>query len=241
MDVFFQITNGEAEWCLLGDEYLVQLEAGAGSVAGARVLPSVYTNDFRSLFEDKLKALFSYLGLSQGLIWMEIFHDGAAYYFNEVGYRPNGSLSIVGIDYLCSINTVAADIYYALTGRGLSHGFSSLILKEVPRTKKKVCEYWVAAKPGTIGSIEGIDSLRKHQNVLAAFPKYGVGATIPHTNGFAQNFCVIHFGYDNESELCSILDFIRNTIKVSDINGKDMIIHKSDAFIDNLVSNDSRL
>ncbi|WP_028520043.1 hypothetical protein [Ruminococcus flavefaciens] len=74
MDVFFQITNSQIEFCGLGDKYPVQLAEGAGSVAGARILPSIYTEDFRARFEDKIKAMFSSVNLTQGLIWMEVFH-----------------------------------------------------------------------------------------------------------------------------------------------------------------------
>ncbi|MCR5623923.1 MAG: hypothetical protein K6G11_01620 [Lachnospiraceae bacterium] len=236
MDVFFQITNSEIEFLLIGDKYPVQLAEGAGSVAGIRVLPSIYTDDFRLRFEEKIKNMFSSLKLKQGLIWMEVFHDGDSYYFNEVGYRPNGSLTIIGIDYLCGINTVAADIYYALTGKGKDREFSSLILKEHSSGKSKVCEYWIAVKPGKIGKIEGIDVLNKDKNILASFPKYDVGSVVPHTDGFAQNFCVIHFGYDNSSEMMRIINSIRDTVKVYDENGNDMIIHKAQDFIDNVIS-----
>ena len=241
MDVFFQITNHEIEFCALGDKYPVQLKEGAGSVAGARVLPSLYTDEFRERFEIKLNNLFKDIGLYQGLIWMEIFHDGDNYYFNEVGYRPNGSLSIIGIDYLCGINTVAADIYYALTGKGIAHGFSSLILKNVSRTKKKVCEYWVASKSGTIGSIEGIAELRDYPNILAVFPKYSIGSVIPNTNGFAQNFCVIHFAYDDVNEMKDTISFIKRTIKLKNSSNEDMIIHKTDAFIENLLADSKNI
>lgn len=234
MDVFFQITDGKVEWCALGDKFPVQFEEGAGSVAGARVLPSLYTDEFRQHFENKLKNLFKSIGLYQGLIWMEVFHDGDEYYFNEVGYRPNGSLSIVGIDYLCGINTVAADIYYALTGKGEAHGFPSLILKDVPKDKKSVCEYWVASYPGTIGTIDGLATINAHPNVLASFPKYKVGDVIPHTNGFAQNFCVIHFAFDGMDEMVDIIGFIQRTIKLSNELGEDMIIHKSEKFVNDI-------
>lgn len=235
MDVFFQITNSEIEFCGLGDKYPVQLAPGAGSVAGARILPSIYTKEFRERFEEKLKKMFSSIGLYQGLIWMEVFHDGDNYYFNEVGYRPNGSLTIVGIDYFYDINTVAADIYYALTGKGKSKGFSSLILKEHTKGKKKVCEYWVAVNSGIIGKISGIDEVKAHPNVLAAFPKYDVGSTVPHTNGFAQNFCVIHFAYNDAEDLQKTIAFIQNSVNVLDADGNDMIIHKSKKFVDNLL------
>ncbi len=235
MDVFFQITNSEIEFCGLGDKYPVQLTEGAGSVAGARILPSIFTDDFRNRFEKKIKAMFKAVGLYQGLIWMEVFHDGDNYYFNEVGYRPNGSLTIVSIDYFYGINTVAADMYYALTGKGKAHGFSSLILQPHEIGKKKVCEFWVACKPGKIGSVEGIKQLKANSNILAAFPKYDVGNTIPHTNGFAQNFCVIHFAYNTSEELDGIIQFIKNTIRVKDVNGNDMIIHKSKEFIEGLL------
>lgn len=236
MDVFFQITDSNIEFLVLGDKYPVQLAEGAGSVAGARIMPSIYTDDFRSRFEDKIIAMFHSIGLYQGLIWMEVFHDGDDYYFNEVGYRPNGSLSIVGIDYLCGLNTVAADIYYALTGKGKNAGFSSLILKDYIKGKKKVCEYWIATHHGKIGKIAGIDKLNNHPNVLAAFPKYDVGDTVPHTNGFAQNFCVIHFAYDSGDELAAVIKFIQETICVEDENGVDMIIHKDVHFVDGLLA-----
>lgn len=239
MDVFFQITNSEIEFCGLGDKYPVQLAEGAGSVAGARILPSIFTDDFRNRFEDKLKSMFRSVGLYQGLIWMEVFHDGDDYYFNEVGYRPNGSLTIVGIDYFYGINTVAADIYYALTGVGKARGFNSLILKPHNTGKKKVCEYWIACKHGEIGIVEGIEELKAHSNVLAAFPKYSVGNTIPHTNGFAQNFCVVHFAYDTAKELKDTIDFIKATVSVKDVSGYDMIIHKDEMFVEKLL-NDSR-
>lgn len=241
MDVFFQIQDGEAEWCVLGDKYPVHFAEGAGSVAGARILPSIYTEEFRAKFEDKLKRLFKDVGLYQGLIWMEVFHDGNNYFFNEVGYRPNGSLSIIGIDYFCGINTVASDMYYALTGKSKSHGFSSLILKDAVRGKKKVCEYWVASNPGEIGGIEGIEDLRKHPNILAVFPKYSIGSIIPHTNGFAQNFCVIHFMYDSAEEMNEVIDYIKQTIKLIDPNGEDMIIHKDKAFVDMLLSDNQNI
>ena len=183
--------------------------------------------------------MFSSLKLKQGLIWMEVFHDGDNYYFNEVGYRPNGSLTIIGIDYLCGINTVAADIYYALTGMGKDRGFSSLILKDHLSGKSKVCEYWIAVKPGKIGKIEGIDVLNNDKNILASFPKYDVGSVVPHTDGFAQNFCVIHFGYDNDFEMKRIINSIRDTVKVYDENGNDMIIHKTQFFIDHVISENS--
>lgn len=231
MDVFFQITNSQIKFCGLGDKYPVQLAEGAGSVAGARILPSIYTEDFRARFEDKIKAMFSSVNLTQGLIWIEVFHDGNDYYFNEVGYRPNGSLTIIGIDYFYGINTVAADMYFALTGKGKAKGFNSLILKPHSNDKKKVCEYWIACHSGTIKEIQGIDELRAHPNVLAAFPKYAVESTIPHTNGFAQNFCVVHFAYDTASELKEVINYIKSTVKVIDTFDHDMIIHKTEDFI----------
>ncbi|MBP5432984.1 hypothetical protein [Ruminococcus sp.] len=235
MDVFFQITNSQIEFCGLGDKYPVQLAEGAGAVAGARILPSIYTEDFRDRFENKIKDMLSSVKLTQGLIWMEVFHDGNNYYFNEVGYRPNGSLTIVGIDYFYGINTVAADIYFALTGKGKAKGFNSLILKAHSTDKKKVCEYWIACHPGTIKEIQGIDEVKAHPNVLAAFPKYSVDSIIPHTNGFAQNFCVVHFAYNNASELQDVIKYIKSTVKVIDIKDDDMIIHKTNDFINTLI------
>ena len=233
VEAFLYLDDGDMKWCALSDKYPVRLQEGAGAICGARTFPGKYTDEFRALFEEKIKRAFRSIGLHQGLIWMEVFHDAGKYYFNEVGYRPNGSLSIVGIDYLCHINTVAADINYALAGG--ANEFSSLVLKDVPREKKKVCEYWVASKPGEIGYIGGVEKLMDHPNVLAVFPKYSVGDIVPHTNGFAQNFCVVHFAYDTAEEMREGLAYIRQVIQLKDPSGADMIIHKSEAFIEQLI------
>ena len=233
MDVFLQINSGEVTWCLLGDKYPVQLCEGAGAVAGARVFPSIFTNEFRNRFEQQIKAMLKSIGLFHGLLWMEVFHDGESYYFNEAGYRPNGSLSIVGIDYLCGINTVAADIYYDLTGISKSTGFPSLLTRR-KMSKNRVCEYWVASKPGVIGNILGLKDVYDHPNILAVFPKYDVGDTVPKTNGFAQNFCVIHFAYNTTEEMEHVIKFINEKVMLLDEEGKDMIIHKEENFIKNL-------
>lgn len=119
--------------------------------------------------------------------------------------------------------------------QGGANEFSSLVLKDVPREKKKVCEYWVASKPGEIGYIGGVEKLMDHPNVLAVFPKYSVGDIVPHTNGFAQNFCVVHFAYDTAEEMREVLSYIRQVIQLKDPSGADMIIHKSEAFIEQLI------
>ena len=64
--------------------------------------------------------MFKSIGLYEGSIWIEVFHDGDEYYFNEVGYRYGGSISVYPIDYLSGINQIYRDLYYAIvvsTGR----------------------------------------------------------------------------------------------------------------------------
>lgn len=116
---------------------------------------SSFTQEFRSKFDAKLAEMFHSIGIKEGSIWIEVFHDGSEYYFNEVGCRYSGSVSIYPVDYFYQINQVAADMNYALTGRSLIEEreyYQSLISDQVKR-KGKYCIYSIHVVPGTFNRV----------------------------------------------------------------------------------------
>jgi formate-dependent phosphoribosylglycinamide formyltransferase (GAR transformylase) len=225
--VFYTFSNGGLYFSGIEDKISVKFRKQGTYVGGLFVFESKYTNEFRELFEEKLQRLFKSIGICEGSAWIEVFHDGDNYYFNEVGFRYGGSVSVYPVDYLHGYNQVAADIYYALTGRSQIEGHSSLINGSVPR-KKYYAVYPVYAWPGTIAEIKGIEEIEKHANVVLCSLTKHVGSVIPDSGSFNQNFALVHFVYDTVEECGDLLRFIHNTLKVYSDKGKDQVFKMLD-------------
>ena len=136
--------------------------------------------------------MFESINIKEGTIWIEIFHDGDNYYFNEVGFRYGGSFSFYSVNYFNEINQVYADMYYALTGDSQLFGFKSLIPATVKKGKH-YCIYPVHMESGIIAEFEGIEKIRTWSNVVIAPLTKNVGDFIADSGSFAQVVALIHF------------------------------------------------
>ena len=220
--VFYTVSNGKIYFSGLSDKYPVRYAKQGSYVGGLFVYESRFTEEFRSKFEKKIQNMIASIDIREGCFWIEVFHDGDEYYFNEVGYRYGGSASVFPTDYLYGINQVASDIYYALTGESLIRGHKTLIPENVVR-KKYYAVYPVHILPGTIRSIEGLNELKKNSSLVTVLTTKEVGDTICDTGSFSQAYALIHMVFDDLHELKSILDFIHDTLTVRDIKGNSLV------------------
>lgn len=219
---FFSFSDGKMLFLGMEDKYPRIYDEGGSYVAGLLVFESRFTKEFSERFSHKLEKFFSHLGLKEGTVWIEVFHDGDNYYFNEAGYRYGGSATVYPIDYLYGVNQVYADMYFALTGESILSGYSSLLGEDVQR-KKHYCIYPLYIKSGTIKNIQGFDELEKNKSIVKTVITKHIGDSVKATGGFSQNLALIHFLCDDLSELDETIAFIHNTIKVCDISDNDML------------------
>jgi len=225
--VFYTFSNGDLYFSGLEDKISVKFRKQGTYVGGLFAFESRYTEEFRSRFEGKLKQLFSSIGIREGSAWIEVFHDGDNYYFNEVGFRYGGSVSVYPVDYLHGYNQVAADIHYALTGVSKIEGHSPLISKDIPK-KHHYAIYPVYLWPGKIAEIKGVEEIEKRPEVVLCSLTKHIGSVIPDSGSFNQNFALIHFVYDTIEECGDMLRFVHQMLKVYDDKGKDIVFKMLD-------------
>ena len=219
---FFSFSGGEPVFLGVEDKYPRIFTENGSYVAGLLVFRSRFTDEFKERFWDKLKKMFRSIGLSEGTVWIEVFHDGDDYYFNEAGYRYCGSGTVYPIDYISGVNQVYADMYYALTGKSLLRGFTSLV-PAAYSGRKYYCVYPLYVNAGTIGKISGIKELEKTENIVKIIVTKHEGQEIAETGGFSQNFCLVHFVFDTAEELKSTIDTVHRTLSVKDEAGKNLL------------------
>ena len=225
--VFFTFSNGEMHFAMTEDKTPVKYEKQGSYVAGLFTCPSRSESRFKVLYEDKLRSLFSSIGIKEGTIWIEIFRDGENFYFNEVGYRYGGSFSFYSVDYLTGINQFFADLYYATTGDSQLYGYKSLIPENIQRGMS-YCIYPVHCDAGKICREDGLDEvLQKYSSNIVFVPhQKNVGDSIADSGSFDQVICLFHFVYENKEKLKEILSFIQSVYKVMDENGNNIVTNR---------------
>ncbi len=220
--VFYTISKGKIIFSGLEDKYSVRYPKQGSYVGGLFIFKSKRTNEFRQKFEQNITKMIEFLGITEGNFWIEVFHDGDEYYFNEVGFRYGGSCSIYPINYFYGINQVASDINFALTGESRIWGFNSLIPDTVPH-KKYYAIYPIYCIPGKITAITGINELMHRKNMINVPVIRDTGTIISDTGTFSQVVALAHFVYDSELELKSTIKFIHQAIKIIGEGGQDLV------------------
>ena len=222
--VFFSFSNGQMHFVLSEDKIPVRYDKQGSYVAGLFNCPSRSENRFRELYEAKIASLFSSIGIREGTVWIEIFKDGDAFFFNEVGYRYGGSFSFYSVNYLSGINQFYADLYYALTGDSQLVGFTSLIPQSVQRGMN-YCIYPIHSIPGQVVDEKGIHEIwERYPDRMVVVPhQKEVGDTIVESGSFGQVFCLFHFVYKTHEECKEIIRYIQDKYQVLDPEGNNLV------------------
>lgn len=220
--VFYSISGEEISFAGSEDKTPVRYPKQGSYVAGFFSFPSVFENDFRSRYEENIKAMFKSIGLYEGSIWIEVFHDGDEYYFNEVGYRYGGSISVYPMDYLSGINQIYRDLYYSISGKSWVGNTPALVSESIPRGEK-YCVYPIHIHAGIISGYEGLEELRKEPQMVIISPTKPVGAEVKDTGSFAQIVALAHFVYKSREDCIAMINHIHDTFRVLNSTGNDLV------------------
>lgn len=231
---FYSFTKGEMRYALTEDKYPVKYDKQGSYVAGLFLCESRFKDEFRERYEEKIASMFKSIGIKEGTIWIEVFHDGDEYYFNEVGYRYGGSFSFYSVDYITRINQVYADLYYATTGKSKLDGFNSLIPECVERGKH-YCIYPVHCLPGTIAEMKGIEEMKSWPNVVLIPLQHEVGDTITDSGSFGQVVGLVHFTFETLEDCKETINKIHETFLALDSDGNNLLVNKLDWEKENIV------
>lgn len=221
--VFYTVSEGKLLFSGLEDKYPVRYEKQGSYVGGLFTFESELADSFRVRFEKRIEQTIQSIGIKEGSFWIEVFHHGENYFFNEVGFRYGGSASFYPVNYIHGINQVAADIYYALTGKSKTEGFASLIPANIPR-KRFYAVYPIYCGAGNIRQVIGTKEAAVMSNMVSFPVIHGVGSYIADTGSFSQVVALAHFVYDTEEELKETIEEVHEKVRFIGDNNENMVI-----------------
>lgn len=221
------VVNGKAYPFRTVDRILGKYEDGLDKLAVGATMPSVFTKLYMDNVQKKVEKFIADVGLVNAPIFMQGFVDGDTVRFYDPGLRfPGGEYERM-FKAATGKNPFYPLIEFALTGT-VSEDSLCLNMDDIWLQGKMAVQVLPPLRPGVIGSIEGLDEIRNHPDVVGVFPRYALGDEIKQTHNVNQRFCEIDLVCKNDSAAAQTVRWVYDTLKIKDTAGANMVVSQFD-------------
>ena len=168
--------------------------------------------------------MFKGLDIKTGVLNIQFFVENNVFYSYDPGFRLQGEAPHIHLEHINGFDHRKMLINYALTGVFGESDFSER--NDYMLQGGAACSVWVLLKGGTIESIEGLDAIKSHDNVNFIVERFKVGDTVKEEwiGTERQVLFRIYTAADSIFGINKTIEDIKNTLKVTDSNGDDMVI-----------------
>ncbi len=220
---YYMMDNGNYYLTLMGDRYVYEVNPNIAPVGQGMTYPSIHLDEWMTQVDPAIHRLFDQNNMKNGFAFFQGFYDKEErkLYVHEIGYRAVGGFSFKYVEYFSGYNRLQQLIRFSLTG--------SMDENEVKKSNPYLDGYAISVtssmKPGTIGTIRGLDELRSMPEVIHLRELHTEGETIlPSMQGtlasvFAYTLCVVK----RKEDLAKMINKVQNTLVVLDSDGKNML------------------
>ena len=221
---YYTFVDGVPHLSALADRY-TSVKQGYGSpVCIGASYPSIHLNKFLELVHPGLTRMFTGLGIKDGVLNIQFFHENGDFYAYDPGFRLQGEGPHLHMLAANGVDNRKMLINFALTGQMYGKNFEEV--NDVNLCGYKALTIWILLNHGTIANISGIDKLRKLESFREILPRFVVGDTIePSMLGTErQVFSRIYLQNKNKEKLMMDLQKLNQAIEVISTEGNSMIL-----------------
>lgn len=222
--VFWVFRDGEYYLAAMGNRH-VKNNQGKDVVPlpVGYTFPSVFLPKYRKEVEDNCKSMFRYLGIKNGMMFMQCKVENDTCYVYDIGYRLTGSLEYRILERVCGYNPLEMLICYALNG---TIGEPELKSKVNANFKAPAFNVSCLCVPGTIKEIVGIEDVRQFKEVEDVVIAHQPGETITEEmRGLLAQITVRVLGsVENKEQLLPTMNKIENTLHILSTDGRELML-----------------
>lgn len=223
VNIDYLIKDGEIKLSFIGDKYVNDEQGNKTPLTSAVIYPSAHQKEYIDTLNNKVISMFKALGFKHGTLFIESFYDKEGFHFYEMGYRVGGGQSSILLNKLIGVDYVKMLIEFALTGNMCD----DVTFEKVDANIEGVaCGLLLLAKSGTISKIDGASIIPNHPNIVK-FTQYLYEGDVLESRfegTLGQAFARIHIVSKNMKDFYDTIIFIRQHLKVYDINGNNMLL-----------------
>ncbi|SHG36516.1 ATP-grasp domain-containing protein [Flagellimonas flava] len=224
MCAYYTFKDGVPHLSATFDRTLTRKQGDSSPIALGTKYPSKYTKSFIDKVHPKLSQLFKSTNVQTGVINIQFFVENGEFYSYDPGFRLQGEAPHLHLVHINGFDHRKMLINYALTGVFGEDDFAN---KNDYMMKGKVASsVWVLLHGGTIANIEGLETIKSHKNVHFVVERFKTGDTVKDewVGTERQILCRIYTAADSISEINETIEDIKDTLKVTDNKGENMII-----------------
>lgn len=223
INMYYTLIDGEIILSAMADRYVDYLDNKSAPLPVCLIHQSQYIEDYQKDTDFKVRNMFKGLGMKNGVAFVQGFrtNDGN-FVIYEMGYRLNGGSTYSLIDACAGYDQLKMLIHFSLTGKMLKEEYIETIVHS--KFHNYGINYVVSVSNDIIGSIEGLNELKSIEGIKNVVQVKYAGDRITGKGGSSQVVAYVLFTIQSLEELKKILEQIKRTVVIKDINGKQMDI-----------------
>lgn len=174
--VFWVFQDGKILLSAMGNRHIKQVQADSIALPVAYTYPSALLPHYQETIAPRVEAMLQSVGIQNGMMFMQcVVEDGECLLY-DIGYRLTGSLEYLNMERIGGYNPLEMLIRFALTGSMAEQDLSTIIN---PNWKTYGSNVSFLMKPGTIGSIQGLEEIKAMPGIIDALLARKEGETLP--------------------------------------------------------------
>ena len=221
--LYYTFKDGVCSLSCIYDRYTDSSEDKAGRVALGNIYPSKYIENYYERMHDNALRLFRAIGIKNGVLLVQAFHEGEEFYVYDTGFRLQSEASNRLIEHICGYDQRELLIHFALTG---SEGELDLLKTDDARLGGScAASVWFLLNHGRVGRIEGVERAKNDPRVVAVIQRLFEGDDIPESwLGTEQQVMLrLFLVCKTKQELCEAICEYQEAIRVTDAEGRNML------------------
>lgn len=218
--VSYMIKDGTVGLWMLGDRHMNTEQKGFGALSNLSVFPSRFADLYIEKVHPKMVALLEKHGPKNGTLFVQGFVDGDKIRFFDPGLRFCGTLDTIVYPQICGISPLNWMVNHSLTGvLCTDEEFEQMDWKLHGKTYGQLS---ILVRPGTVGKIEGVESVKNIPGVVNVVQLLSEGSTVNMPGTLQQVLLRIHMIVEDRAEISKTVKRIYDTVNVTDTQGNDL-------------------
>ena len=223
-EISYIAIDGQPQFIRVEDRFLGSEANGLERLAVMQRFPSRDNPFLPEAIDRSIKDFMIGTGLVNAPVMLQAFVGDSSIYAYDPGLRMPGDEFDVALKAMTGIDLPMEFVHFAMTGQ-FSAGLAGALPKCRQRYEKAVLLIMPCLRPGTVGAVEGWESLQELPEVLSCNRFFGVGDTVAATGDVRQRFCEICL-YGSDEALGRAVERIWETLHVFGNDGKEMLCER---------------
>ena len=219
--------NGEFRLLSIFDRYIASDRGSAVNYSTISISPSKSVDFYLENINGAVINMFKDLGFTDGLLFMQGYHNKNKVTFFEMGCRLGGSYYAHEQECLGD-NAIDMVIRYALTGKMVDD--LSTISKSAAKYNKYAvdCNYLLKGEDETVAKILGIEKIKNLPGVINILKFHDVGYHYVKDKTVDKPIFVVELVANSKEELIKRIDYVNKTIDVQNEKNESLLMEKLD-------------